>query len=198
MNSDRIEQLLLDADGMQRRPGEQSPADLASRVLDRKRSRARRRVGAGVAMLLMAGLMPIFVIRESSQIRVAVSHVPQTANETGRGLTPDHFQIDHEKAEFERLHAEIAEREARIKMLLSDEHLAENRATLARLRGLPDDTTLTERAAAVIVQQADRSRRETGSASSALRAYRQVVSYFPQTASASIARQRLSELKQEG
>lgn len=185
MNSDRIEQLLRDADEMRKRSPEQTPADLASAVLTRRRSRARRRLGAGVAMLLIGGLIPFAVVRQSVEPEnIAIKPTPQQTNEP--------------RDEMAEIQAQIDQTELTIARLLAAEKMNVLNARLAEVRRLPTPDDVTERAAAAMVYQTDRMLKATNLQNPARETYSQVIASFPQTPSAEVARRRLLELKNEG
>jgi hypothetical protein len=82
--------------------------------------------------------------------------------------------------------------------MLAIEKRTELNVRLAELHQLPTEDDVTERAASAMVFQADRMLREGASSAPAVRAYDQVISYFPKTVSAETARKRLSAMNAEG
>ncbi|MHC4456291.1 MAG: tetratricopeptide repeat protein [Planctomycetota bacterium] len=69
----------------------------------------------------------------------------------------------------------------------------------ARLANIPDPLeeiqNQVEKTAFILVYQADRMHRELNQKDSAIQAYNQVIRLFPQTRSAEVARQKLSEIQ---
>ena len=76
-----------------------------------------------------------------------------------------------------------------------EDRLAELRRTSGGLDPLEDVRRQVEKAAFTTLYQADRMYRELNLRDSALASYRQVILLFPDTPSAKVARQRLSEIE---
>lgn len=178
MNHDKLDQLLRDADAADASPA--IDASLAGRVRARaKRQRRIRGMGAGViataAVVVFGWAMwpdvprspaPRFV--QSTQPLVPITSVADLRAE----LTALSSEADRLTAEAEALWA------------------AERPAYRAPRRAAIGVDVQVERAAFTMVYQAARM-----PASSAADVYRQVSQVFPDTPSAQVARQRLSELR---
>jgi hypothetical protein len=114
------------------------------------------------------------------------------------GPTPHPIARDDLQApevELAALRREADERTAHVEMLLAVERRVASRHptprgdTLARLRAEQD------RAALILIYQADRYSRELKLAAPAVDGYRRVIELFPESQWASVARQRLREIE---
>lgn len=101
-------------------------------------------------------------------------------------------------AALQELDTRIAQQEAQIQRLLAAERLQQAQARLARLPKEHPEQQIAERAARAVVEQADRVLHETSQSAAALRAYQEVIEYFPQTASAEQAQRRIHDLQKAG
>jgi hypothetical protein len=149
----------------------------------------RRRARAGVAgMIVLAGVVRLGAIVEQRGEREKVAVTPPA---------PTAAKSDP-AAELAAIRTEIAVREKAVKELLVAERLERAAGRAELLQALPADRAVAERAAAVVVWQADRGVRAGGDRGGAERAYSDVVRYFPDTVSAEVARRRLEELRKDG
>ncbi len=182
MREDQIESLLRDAD---RAAGQPSPVSVEVFAI---RRRARQRRVATLAVPVAAAAVVLIAL----SVWTAVIRTDRAA--------PEQEEIASLEAQVEQLQAradatlkliqEIVENERRQRLL--DQLQAE-------LTSIPDPVQevqkQVEQTAFIIVYQADRMYRELNQTDSAIRAYRRAIELFPQTESAEMARQRLSEIE---
>jgi hypothetical protein len=174
MESDRIEQLLREADG-QARASPIDAADVARRVLGRARARRRRRTTVvGASVVLIAAMVRMYSTREPSR--------PQKM----------HAGVD----DLTEIRREIELQEHLVERLVVAERIRRNQARLARFEPASDDPL--ERAASFVLFHADRVHRDAGNSQNVRRAYQQVIECFPGTISAEQARQRTDAMREEG
>ena len=193
MGDDRIEELLRQADrAAGARPA--MPPDLAGRVrrLARRRRAVRITTGAVAAALAVGIATAVFMAGPHGE--------PAPVDNT---LIVD---VDNPQDDLVRLRVEFGELRAeaeatlavarRILDLQSEQKLL---AELARIRARPDPVEEVrqqmDKAAFIIVYQADRMYRELNLHESAIASYRQSIKLFPQTRWADVARERLAEIE---
>jgi hypothetical protein len=186
MNPHRIEHLLRETDH-QVTTRRADASDLAERVLRADRDRTRRKRFVSIASLaLLVGATTATLTRI----------LPSKPAVNGRVSAPVAIAPPLDP-QLERIQSEIAVRESAVRAMLAIEKQRELNARLAVLRTLPTDDDVTERAASAIVFQADRMLRGGAPPAPAVRAFDEVISYFPKTVSADTARRRLSEINKE-
>jgi hypothetical protein len=187
MNFERIQHLLRETDH-QVTVRQADASDLAERVLRADRARTRRKRIVSIASLaLLVGATTATLTRI----------LPSKPAVHGRVSAPIAIVPPLDPI-LEQIQSEIAIRESAVRAMLAIEKQSELNARLAMLRTLPTDDDVTERAASAMVFQADRMLREGAPSAPAVRAYDQVISYFPKTVSADIARKRLSAMNAQG
>ncbi len=173
----------------------------------------RRRVRAGVSLaasfLLVAGMVYM--------VRGHVFHRSPSANRqediTNRGdiglrtnpVQMAQAQIEQLRAEVAQLRAEAEERKAILAEVLKRQERQERLERLEALERqvrqqsdpLTETNRLVERAALVILYQADRKYNELDLKESAMADYRQVIQLYPKTRWAEGARQRLKDIEKQ-
>jgi len=179
MNRDPLEQLLRDADATDESSAVRS--DLAQRVRGIAARRARRtRLAAGGVVAGCLAAIVMWVVRTPVDRPVAPTQIVQTTKPATDART------------------ELVEitKEADRRAAMAEAMWAAERRTARPSRGAltPDVDAQVERAAFTMVYQAARMPIAGGARSPAADVYRQVSHAFPDTASAQVARQRLSEL----
>ena len=177
---DPLEQLLRDADATE--APQTQHADLAERVRGVAARRARRtRLAAGGVAAGCAAALVVWVMRSPVDQPTTPKQVVQSTQPA-----PD------ARAELLAIAREADRRAALAEAMWA----AERRATRPLRRGTiaPDVASQVERAAFTMVYQAARMPVAGGPDSPAADVYRQVTHAFPDTPSAQVARQRLSEL----
>lgn len=180
MPPDPLTQLLRAADRTASSPPT-APADLPERIRQLARQRRRNLYRhSALAVALLAGLS-IF-LRPSGSSTPEYAHVPTTDR------TPDATALRMEllaiRAEAEALRAEV---------LAARPAPARTHVRPAVTMDTVDDEL--ERAAYLIVYQADRYHRELDLPKLAIASYRQTIDLFPKTRAAQTARDRLTELE---
>ncbi len=195
MGNDPLKKLLQQADALAGSPPAM-PGDLVERVRRLAVGRRRVRVGinAAAAILLAVGITLLWSqastpLRPASEPQVVDSGPPQ----------PD---VEAIKAEIERLHREA---DIRLAVVRRTQEILEEMRRFEELKkqpALPDAVANARRevdkAAYVLVSQADRMCRKLDLCDSAAVKYRRVVDLFPDSRWATVARQRLSELETKG
>jgi hypothetical protein len=195
VSDDPLKRILQQADVAAGDPPEVA-GDLARRV--RALAARRRRVSFGLSVAAAVAL--------AAGMTFLVSRAP-TSSERGAGpgivqsgqAPPDLAEI---RAEIERLGREAEMRLAvarRTRELLEQ---TERSRALKRQHDYPDPVARArrevDRAAFVLVSQADRMCRDLDLCDSAAVKYQRVVDLFPETPWATVARQRLDEIKPKG
>lgn len=195
MNDDRLEQLLEDADRSASPP--KGSADLAQHVFRtaRRRAKARQSIrlcGAAILASLVAWFVwakprpkiaidsrnlvrahPTLVSSEIKQVKVELAELDLQASlheQTAKAL------VQFRRADRRRIHAD------------SERALLMTQDPQARL----DEQR--ELAAYIIVERGDRLLRQSNDGSAAAAVYRRAIELFPDSAQASIARQRLEHI----
>ena len=199
MNETRIEDLLREADRMAG-PPPMGPADLADRV--RRLQVHRRRMvvttGGAIAALVAVSIgAGIFLVGRPNgsamkERPISVAKISTSAPDAQAELNRLRAQIEELRAEADSALA-LARQAAALQEQQS--HLAELKRMLAR--GDPRDEVRRQMdtAAFTMVYQADRMYRELKLRAPAAESYRRVIALFPDTPSAKVARQRLSEIE---
>src|SRR5580704_14423927 len=185
MIPDPIHQLLHEAD--ERNVANLSDAGkLADGVWRRVRQQRRQRV------VMTAGVIATVIVLGMLGLSMRSGHRETHAPQVTAGDPPQSVQL----AELAKLQREIGARELRINQMIATERLEKSQARLAAiLPELNDDPAA--RAAAVVVRQGDMMR-DAGLKGDASNSYGQVISYFPKTPAAELAKQRLALLETKG
>jgi ribosomal protein L29 len=154
-----------------------------------RRRQARRRTATGVALallLVVATLIPIVHSRPHRVIDLAIAN---------RAIESRPPEVSRLRRELAALRAQANAGQLTVAAMLR----AERRVRQSPARALADPVQRIydqrDLAALALVRQADRLYRELDHRQSAATAYERVVELFPQTPSASVARQRLFEIK---
>ncbi|HZZ43093.1 MAG TPA: hypothetical protein VFE58_09155 [Tepidisphaeraceae bacterium] len=163
---------LKQADAAFSAPPLQDPTTLARRVQQTSRNRSSFRALAAVLITVGIGTL---TLHRPSHLTVSTATDP--------------------RADLQNIRHEIAMHEQTTRDLLQAEHLEHTAGRIAIARELSTGRTAAERAASALLWQAEHESLHPGQS---LRAYSDVVHYFPDTFSANIARQRLQQLQKEG
>ena len=183
MTEDKIKNLLREADKMAT-----SPMPVCTHLTDAVRRRAGRKrlinvaapITTAVMLLLALGIWrltsrPAETTQEQKRIALLEARLQQLQVRTDSTLNLIHQILDHER------------RQRRLKEL---------KARLASIpHPLEEIRKEADRTAFILVYQADRMYRELNQKDSAVRNYKRVIELFPQTRSAEVAKQRLSEIQ---
>jgi hypothetical protein len=179
--NDRIGQLLRDADAAHRPAG--GTNDLAGRVRERRDRRRRRRASAvaTLSILVMIGAAAWLTLRPATPVGT-----------TKRSPMPE---TDSRSVELLAVEAQLHEQTA-ARMLAAAQTKTSRSSPSAWSARPPADVVQTQRdrAALILVYDADRSVREKRPAD-AIAAYRRAVELFPQSHWAQVARRRLAEMQ---
>ncbi len=189
MTRDPLSQLLSRADAEAGRPVGPS-LGLAGRVRAEARRRARvRATYTAAAVLLVAAAMAIPIVRHS--LRPQVTNVAVVRP----GPMRDGREVARLQNEIAALREQADSREAAVAVMIQGE--ARGRRAPARALADPQERIRDQQelAALALVRQADRLYRELDRKRSATATYQRVVALFPQTPWATVARQRLVEIK---
>ena len=195
MSSDPLKQLLRRADALAGNPPEM-PGDLAQRVrtLAVRRRRVRVSINAAAAIVLAVG-MTLLWSQASTPLRSANEPLVVETEPARPG-------VEEIRAEIERLHREA---DMRLAVVRRTQEILEEMRRFEELKKhppLPDAVANARRevdkAAYVLVSQADRMCRKLDLCDSAAVKYRRVVDLFPDSRWATVARQRLSDLETKG
>jgi len=179
VNQDRLTQLLKDAEAFPAHLVDlRRPEELAGRVMERvRRQRVRRKFGTVAASCVVLG------------IALGIWRV---------GSIGDGKHSNEMQSKLVALEEQIKSDQRIVQRLILSERLSQARARLAEMNGTPaTDDDPVQRAALVLLYQADRMSRHEGTLPAAQRAYREIIAYFPNTPSAEVARQRLGQLQQQ-
>ncbi|MGE5610228.1 MAG: hypothetical protein ACM359_13320 [Bacillota bacterium] len=183
MNEDRIKELLQHADQANTPP---APQNLAQHVRQRvKQQHQLRIIGATVAILLSCLLTGLYLIQR-----------PHPEHQIAR-QNPVHRQsIQTELARLEaeaQLHTLVAERMWAMENLTQRTLAAEK--TASTLSPLAIIEQQRQRAALIIVDQADRHLLNNNQHQAAAKEYRQAIALFPETHAATLAQRRLEQME---
>jgi cell division protein FtsB len=180
MNADRIEQLLKQAD---QTAGVPRFVDVDSSII-RRRGNRRRLVRtttpmAVIAILVLAAAIWGLSVRAQTQRQQQIASIQaQIAQLSTR--TDATLHLVNEVLEQERRRSELDALEA----------------SLAEIPDPQQEIRIqVDKAAFVLVYQADRTYRESNNADSAIESYKRVVQYFPESQWAEVARKRLAEIE---
>lgn len=200
MMDDRLQQLLLEADGAYAPP--KVDPDLAGHVRRRaKRRSARRIAAAGFAVMLVCASAVLYVGQNRRQIATKNQSQPThslPSHVSNEAAIPgfDAARVRREYASYQaeaRIHLKAAQQ------WKSAEARREQNTRIARLLVEPEpmDELLEQRdrAAQTLVDYGDSMSKNPWGRSAANAAYRQVKTLFPDSAQAAVARERLSHSK---
>jgi hypothetical protein len=171
----------------------QAGGDLAGRVRHLAARRRRRAIAGSAAALLAAGLV-------GAVIWVGLTTTGRTPRGPGAVVRQelDAEEIARLRTEMARLKAEADWRTKVAAAMVAQERTAKRLATLRkaapRLDPAEEIRQETDKAALVIVRQADRLYREHHLRDRAIQRYRDAIQLFPQSPWADVARQRLAAL----
>jgi hypothetical protein len=185
---DRLADLLVSADAASPVGAAKAAAALAQRCrgIARRRIRTRRFTSSAAVCLLLAGLC---VVASRRVPPAPVSHNPAAASPV---------DVETARAELRALREESRHREALVQRLLAGEQRRRAAAELRRASLSPDALQRLrheeDRAALVLIHQADRSSRDSRRQEAAAEGYRRVVELFPQSQWAAVARRRIDQL----
>ena len=194
MSSDRIEELLRKADAAAG-PPPAGPADLPNRV---RHLAGRRRVvritsGAAIAAMLALAVGTSILMTGPHVQPTPTDHVAVTPGNDSRD------EVVRLRAEIKQLRAEADDILAAAKRMLVLQKRQTLLAELERIRAQPDPIEQVrqqmDKAAFIIVYQADRMYRELNLHESAIESYQQAITLFPETHWAAVARERLAEIE---
>lgn len=197
MEGDPLKRILQEADAAAGTPPH-VPEDLARRVPELAVRRRRVRFGLSAAAALALAVGATSLLWEPAGLPE-----PRNGFEAPVVLKPgDRPDVADLRAEIERLGREADWRLAvarRTQEILEQMRRAE---ALRQQEPVPDPVAAArrevDRAAYVLVRQADRMCREMDLCDSAVVKYRRVVELFPDTPWATVARQRLGEIEKKG
>lgn len=195
MSDDPLRQILQQADAAAGDPPEIA-GDLAHRVrtLAARRRRVSFGLSAAAAVVLAAGMTFLLSRTPTSSERGAGPGIVQSGQ-----VQPGLVEI---RTEIERLGREAEIRLAVARRMQELLEQMERSKTRKRQHDYPDPVARArrevDRAAFVLVSQADRMCRDLDLCDSAAVKYQRVVDLFPETPWATVARQRLDEIKPKG
>lgn len=183
MTEEKIKNLLQKAD--QAAPG---PTLICSRLTAAVRRRANRRRFINITAPIAAAAMLL--------IAFGTWHLTTRNDQTSQ----DRSKITALQTEIKELHARTDATLKLIQEVLENQRrqrrLDELQAQLASIpKPLEEIRKQVDKTAFILVYQADRMYRELNQKNSAIRAYNRVIELFPQTQSAKVAEQRLSEIQ---
>ncbi len=176
------------------------PRDLADRV---RQLHVRRRllvvkVGGAMAALVAVGI-GVSVLVAKHPVQPVRDDRPLNGTKVTESGCKTWAELDEVRKQIAELRAEADAVLAMVKHLTAlqeqEDRLTELRRTSGGLDPLEDVRQQVEKAAFITLYQADRMYRELNLREAALESYRQVISLFPDTPSAQIAQQRLSEIE---
>lgn len=183
MTEEKIKNLLQKAD-------QAAPAQtlICSRLTAAVRRRANRRRFANIAAPIAAAAMLL--------IAFGTWHLTTRNDQTSQ----DQNKITSLQTEIKELHARTDATLKLIQEVLENQRrqrrLDELQAQLASIpKPLEEIRKQVDKTAFILVYQADRMYNELNQKDSAIRAYNRVIKLFPQTQSAKVAEQRLSEIQ---
>lgn len=194
MSDERLEQLLRQADeAFARLP---CPAtDLGIRVR-RQARRQRRVIMLGSAAAAMLALVVSAISLRSDRGAPLRPEGPVMADNSAV-----HEQVAQLQAEIDRLKEEIASHARVVEEVMRRAEIEQRLAALkqqAAIDPLQEVSDQVDRAALIMVYQADRMYRELNLRESAVASYEQTIKLFPQTHWAQVAKDRLAALKSAG
>lgn len=195
MGTDRLHELLRQADAAAG-PPPSLPDGLAERARRIERLRRRRTVlfSSAVAMLILA--FGASLLLRDVGLHENAGGGRQVVRQTD--LKPDGVRVRKEMA---RLRAEAESRLSVARRMAEIQRHYERLAALEAAGQRPDPVEQAQRemdrAACVLVHQADRLDRDLHLRRSAIESYRETIRLFPDTTWAAVARERLARLEQE-
>lgn len=196
MNDERLGQLLRQADAASGGP-RVGPANLSLRVRRRaRRQRQVRTIGTAVTAVLVLSLSIVAWVNRYGRTRSGLMPTPIVAD---RGPKP--ISLAELQRQIEQLREEILTGCEAVQEVLRRQAFEERLAALrerAEADPLREVRDQMDRAALIMVYQADRMYRELNLRESAMASYEQTIRLFPQTHWAQVARDRLAELKAAG
>jgi hypothetical protein len=188
--SDSLRQLLARADAASAAPA--GPADLAHRIIARGRRRShRRRVMGGAAVALAIACIAFFAALHH---RPAAPHAIPPIAHPATGPSADQLRASLARVESE-IRAQTAVADGMMAMerrLAARERL---RAAEARPDVLHEIDAQRDDAARLLVYQAQRLMAQPATRPSGVEALQRVIDLFPNSAWASVARQKLAQLE---
>jgi len=189
MTRDPLEHLLRDADDADEalRPHDAALADRVRQLAARRARRTRLATGGIVTACLVA--IVAWAIRPGSDVDPPAPPIVQ-ATRPATSAAPD------PRAELMALRQRADRAAAMAERMLAAERRSYAPQRIQVTSGGGDVAAHVERAAFVMVYQAQRMPTARGAESPAAEVYRQVAKSFPNTRSAELARQRLSELEE--
>lgn len=205
MPHDPIADLLREADRATG-PAPTAPADLADRVrrLERRQHKLRV-VGSSIAALLVLSVGTVALVsslsgeaavRDANLAAVTDDASSEAPPEMTDETTPD---VARPEADIAQLRAEIIATLALTKELADQQaqqrRLIELRRTLSQPDPVEQVRQQVDKAAFIIVYQADRMYRELNLSESAVDSYKQAIELFPDSRWAKVARDRLAEIE---
>lgn len=200
MNRDPVETLLQRADRAAG-PPPAGPADLADRVRQLAGRRHRTQVVIRTAAAAVVAIGLGLAIR-SAAVRPGVDDGQAVSQQPAPAPSPSDEEVTRLRMEIAQLRREADDLAEQIRGMAviqqQRQRLDRLERAVARLESGEEVRAEMERAAFTIVYQADRMYRELGRRESAVEAYREAIRLFPETASAQIARTRLSEIDGQG
>ena len=176
-------------------PPPRIPSGLAERVRirTRRRRRASRAAGAVAALVVLAGFVAFDSYRRADDTNVAVS--PTDGRHNGRADELARLEVRRELDRL-RIDAEVHQRVA--DRLLAAERRGRARMAAQRLSG-PDPLDVLagqrDRAAILMLRQAERLTAEPAGRAAAVETYRRTADLFPRSQWAQVAQDRLKQLK---
>jgi hypothetical protein len=198
MDDTKIRNLLRQADRIAG-PPPMDPLGLADRVrrLRARRQRIRIAASAAVAALIAVSVGAAFFATRLPIQPLPVNQ-PPTLAELGAPSPDTRPDLDRLQAHIDQLRAEADSALALVRevsaVLEQQRRLAELDRASASIDPRDEVRWQINQAAFISVYQADRMYRELDLRESAVESYRQVISLFPDTPAAEVARQRLSEI----
>jgi len=196
MDDTGIRNLLQQADRITG-PPPMNPLGLADRVRQLRVHRRRMHVAAGgaVAALIAVSVGTALLTTRLSDRPLPIDHPPAVANVDAPKLDAQQ-NLDRLQAQIDQLRAEADSAMALVREVSA---LLERQHQLNELSASSDPREeirwQMNQAALTTVYQADRMYRDLGLRESAVESYQQVISLFPDTPAAKIARQKLSEIE---
>ena len=191
MSRDDLKQLLRNADATA--PAPPLAPDLSGLVRRRlARRRQRHAIAAALGVFILVGLGVLIILRSNPPSPRHVTIQSPTTTTTTAATVAARLSATAAAADFAvtaTLH------ELTVQKLLAADAVPVHRDAGARAAPSPSDAQLLrDRAALVLVYDADRDVRENRPAAARVR-YRRAIELFPQTHWAQVARQRLKEIQ---
>jgi hypothetical protein len=182
--SDQLGQLLREADASAGRPAAPR-ADLGAVVRRVARRRRTVRAAAGGAVVMIVGMCGMYLMRPNENVTVVQRETAPS---------PPSLSPEQARREIAMLAAEAESRMAVVERMLEMER---RRGSATRQRATDPLLAVRreqDRAAYLLIYEADRLARKSEARERAVEEYRRVVALFPDTHWASVARERLVEM----